>query len=133
MFLLDTNVVSAARKREGPVADWMIRQERQSLFLSVITLGEIARGIEMKRRNDSDIANHLAAWFHGLRHSYENRILGIDENIAAQWGRISAIRTRGDADGLLAATALFHDLILVTRNVADFDDTGVTMLNPWQA
>jgi predicted nucleic acid-binding protein len=132
MFLLDTNVVSAARKREGPVADWMIRQERQSLFLSVITLGEIARGIEMKRRNDPDSANHLALWFRGLRHSYESRILGIDEEIAAQWGRISAIRTRGDSDGLLAATALFHDLILVTRNVADFDDTGVTMFNPWQ-
>lgn len=133
MFLLDTNVVSAARKREGPVADWMVRLERQSLFLSVITLGEIARGIEMKRRNDSSTANHLAAWLHGLRHSYENRIIGIDENIAAQWGRISAIRTRGDADGLIAATALVHDLILVTRNVADFDDTGVTILTPWEA
>ncbi|MDX8453471.1 type II toxin-antitoxin system VapC family toxin [Mesorhizobium sp. VK9D] len=133
MFLLDTNVVSAARKRKGSVADWLVRQDRQSFFLSVITLGEIARGIEMKRRNDSDAANHLATWFHGLRHSYENRILDIDEKIAAEWGRISALRTRGDADGLIAATALVHDLILVTRNVADFNDTGVTIFNPWES
>lgn len=131
MFLLDTNVVSTARKNKGLVADWMARQERRSLFLSVITLGEIARGIEMKRRSDPRAANHLGSWFHGLRHSYEDRILGIDERVAVEWGRVSAIRTRGDADGLIAATAFVHDLILVTRNVADFDDTGVTVLDPW--
>lgn len=130
MFLLDTNILSAARKAEGSAAEWMIRQERDSLFVSVITLGEISRGIEMKRRVDPEAANRLAIWFQGIRDNYASRLLGVDERIALEWGRISAKRTRGDADGLIAATAVVHDLIVVTRNVQDFADTGVTVLNP---
>ena len=131
MFLLDTNILSAARKAEGLVADWMIRQKRDSLFVSVITLGEISRGIEMKQRVDPEAANRLAIWFQGIRHNYASRLLGVDERIALEWGRISSKRTRGDADAMIAATALVHDLIVVTRNVQDFEDTGVTVLNPW--
>jgi predicted nucleic acid-binding protein len=131
VFLLDTNVVSAARKRHPIIADWIRRQDQKLLFLSVITIGEISRGIEMKLRTDPVAANSLAAWLRGLRHSYANRILDVDERVAVEWGRIAAQRTRGDADGLIAATALVHELEIVTRNVADFADTGATTINPW--
>lgn len=132
MYLLDTNVVSAARKADASVAAWMVDQDRSSLFISVVTLGEIFRGIEMKRRADPVAANRLALWFQGIRNGYANRIIDIDERVALEWGRISSARTRGDADGLIAATAMVHEFIVVTRNVADFNDTGVTVLNPWQ-
>ena len=131
MFLLDTNVVSAARKRDPSVARWIARQERFSLWLSVITLGEIVRGVEKKRRRDPVTAHHLAHWLHLLRQHYADRILGIDGAIASEWGRIDAIRTRSTTDGLIAATAIVHDMTLVTRNVADFADTGVRLVNPW--
>ncbi|MBN9232561.1 MULTISPECIES: type II toxin-antitoxin system VapC family toxin [Phyllobacteriaceae] len=131
MFLLDTNVVSAARKRQPAVTKWLADRERGDLSLSVVTLGEIARGIHMKQRHDPTTANHLAVWLQMLRHDYGNRILGIDERIAIEWGRIAALRTRGVPDGLIAATAAVHGLTIVTRNVADFEDTGLAIVNPW--
>lgn len=130
-YLLDTNVVSMARKGEGPVSAWMLRQHRSELHLSVITLGEIARGIEMKRRSDAAAAYHLANWLDGLRNSYRSRIIDVGEVVAVAWGRLSSIRTRGDADGLIAATALVHDLTVVTRNIRHFADAGVRVLDPW--
>jgi predicted nucleic acid-binding protein len=131
VFLLDTNVVSAARKRDPAVAAWIGRQERGDLCLSVITLGEIARGIHKKQRRDPLAARYLSACLQMLRNSYRERIFDIDEQVTIEWGRIDAIRTRGAADGLIAATAIIHDLTVVTRNVADFADTGVEIVNPW--
>ena len=131
MFLLDTNVVSAARKKDPAVAAWIDSQSRHALWISVITLGEIARGVEKKQRHDPVAAQHLAAWFRQIRLDYSDRIFDVDDQIAAEWGRIDAIRTRSIADGLIAATAMIHELAVVTRNVSDFADTGVRIVNPW--
>lgn len=131
MYLLDTNVVSAGRKPDPAVASWLALQDRNALFLSVITLGEITRGIVMKQRTDPAAATVLSTWLDGLRNNYADRILDVDEKVAVRWGHIASIRTRGDADGLIAATAMAYDLTIVTRNVADFEDTGVSLLNPW--
>lgn len=131
MFLLDTNIVSAARKRDPSVVHWIGRQDRHAFWLSVITLGEIARGVEKKRRRDPVAAQHLATWLQQIRLDYADRIFDIDDQIAMEWGRLDAIRTRSIADGLIAATAIVHSMAVVTRNVADFDDTGVGVINPW--
>ncbi|MDN2582575.1 type II toxin-antitoxin system VapC family toxin [Aquibium sp. ELW1220] len=131
MFLLDTNVVSAARKHDPIVARWIAHQARHSLWLSVVTIGEITSGIVRKERRDPAAAQHLSAWLTRLRHGYASRILDVDERIAEEWGRIDAIRTRSMADGLIAATAHVHQKVVVTRNVADFADTGVPVVNPW--
>ena len=103
-----------------------------AVYLSVITLGEIMRGVALKQKSDPRAASHLAQWLQTLRHDHVDRILPITDAIALEWGRIAALRPRGDADGLIAATAVVHDLIIVTRNVADFEDTRTTILNPWE-
>lgn len=89
------------------------------------------RGIALRQKNDPKSAAHLAEWLRKLRHDHAERILPISDQIAVEWGRIAAIRPRGDIDGLIAATAIVHDLIAVTRNVAAFEDTGAIIANPW--
>jgi predicted nucleic acid-binding protein len=131
MFLLDTNVVSAARKRDPFVSRWIAGQEPHSLWLSVVTLGEIARGIEMKRRHDPAAARHLSNWLARIQLDYTNRIFDIDRRIAAEWGVLDAKRTRNTADGLIAATAIVHGCAVVTRNVADFADLDLDVIDPW--
>ena len=131
MYLLDTNIVSYARMGTNPASKWLRSVATPLLYLSVITLGEIERGVAMKEKKDRNAAEQLSAWLEGLRSSYVDRILPITDQISIRWGRLSALRTRGDADGLIAATALVHGLTLVTRNTADFDDTGATLVNPW--
>ena len=89
------------------------------------------RGIALKEKSDPHAAAQLTAWLQTLRHHYADRILPITDQIAVEWGRIAALRPRGDADGLIAATAIVHDFMLVTRNVGDFEDTRATVINPW--
>ena len=89
------------------------------------------RGIALKQKADPQAASHLAQWLQTLRRDHADRILPVTDKIAVEWGRIAASRPRGDADGLIAATAIVHDLIIVTRNVGDFDDTRASVLNPW--
>jgi predicted nucleic acid-binding protein len=133
MYLLDTNIVSYARMGANPAGKWLQSVATPLLYLSVITLGEVERGVAMKERKDRKAAEQLSAWLEGLRSTYVDRILPVTVQISIRWGRLSALRTRGDADGLIAATALVHGLTLVTRNTADFDDTGVALVNPWDS
>lgn len=132
MYLVDTNVISEARRGTTEALSWMRSVNPATVHLSVITLGEIMRGIALKQRSDPRAASHLAEWLRKLRHDHANRILPITDHVAVEWGRIAALRPRGDADGLIAATAMVHELILVTRNVADFEDTGAAIIDPWE-
>jgi toxin FitB len=131
MYLVDTNVVSEARRGTPEAVTWLRSQDPLAVYLSVITLGEIMRGIALKQKSDQRAATHLAEWLRKLQHDHADRILPITDQVAVEWGRVAALRPRGDADGLIAATAIVHDLIVVTRNVHDFGDTGISVINPW--
>jgi predicted nucleic acid-binding protein len=133
-FLLDTNIISEIRKRDradANVARWVARTSAKEIGTSVIVLAEIRRGIELKRRSDSDQAAALDRWFAQMRSRLEDRVLPVDESIAEAWARLSVPDPLPLIDGLLAATAKVHGLTLVTRNVADISRTGVSLLNPF--
>jgi predicted nucleic acid-binding protein len=132
MYLVDTNVVSEARRGSREARLWFRSVDPNSIFLSVITLGEIMRGIALKRRTDARAAASLTVWLEQLRHAHASRILPISDRIALEWGRLAAERSRAMADALIAATAAIHGKIIVTRNVADFAATGIPLINPWQ-
>lgn len=133
MYLVDTNVISEARHGAAQAVGWLRSVDPLSIHLSVLTLGEIMRGIALKQKSDPKAAGHLAEWLRRIRHDHADRILPVTDQISVEWGRIAAIRPRGDVDGLIAATAIVHDLILVTRNVVDFEDTGASVVNPWES
>ncbi|MBZ9737624.1 MULTISPECIES: type II toxin-antitoxin system VapC family toxin [unclassified Mesorhizobium] len=133
MYLFDTNVVSDVQRRLPKPTAWVASVDPASISLSVITLGEIERGIVKRRKVDPVRAARLDIWLRELRRDNADRILPVTEEVALAWSRITAGRTQGSADMLIAATALVHDLVVVTRNVADFEDMGVTVLNPWEA
>lgn len=133
-FLLDTNIVSELRKREradAAVRRWFATVEDLDLFISVLVVGEIARGIELLRRRDVDGARALDRWLSGLERRYDDRILPITVEICRLWGRLSLDRPLAPIDGLMAATAIQHGLTLVTRNVGDVERSGVSLLNPF--
>ena len=133
MFLLDTVVLSELRKRERNVGltQWIGGKNDGELFVSVVTVGEIERGIRQQRDKDNIFAQRLADWQAQLLLAYADRILPITTPIARRWGLLSAELGRADADVLIAATALEHGLTVVTRNERHFAPTGVPILNPW--
>ena len=132
--LLDSNVVSELRRHERAdphVRQWFAGVDDAELFLSVLTLGEIRRGIELIHRRDRARALALNRWFHALAAGYEARMLTVDRTVAEEWGRMNAATTVPAIDGLLAATARVHGLTFVTRNTRDVARTGVSCLNPF--
>lgn len=131
MYLVDTNVISEARRGAPQALTWLRSVDPLSVHLSALTLGEIMRGIALKQTSDPKAAGHLTEWLRKLRHDHADRILPVTDQIAVEGGRIAALRPRGDIDGLIAATAIVHDLILVTRNVREVEDTGASVVNPW--
>jgi toxin FitB len=133
-FLLDTNVVSEIRRgRDANVAAWAGEVAGADLYLSVLTLGEIRKGIERLRGRGSDQAEVFAAWLEQLRDRFADRILPIDHRVSEEWGRLNAPAERKTVDSLIAATARLHHLTVVTRNTRDFEACGVPVLNPWLA
>lgn len=132
MYLVDTNIISEARRGTTQAVSWLRAVDPLSIHLSALTIGEIMRGIALNHRSDPKTAAHLTEWLRKLRHDHGHRILPVTDQIAVEWGRIAAIRRLGDIDGLIAATAIVHDLILVTRNVKDFEDIDASVINPWE-
>jgi len=133
MYLLDTVVLSELRRRaRNPgVVQWIAGQRPSDLFLSVVTIGEIERGIQLQQTRNAEFAENLTAWLDRILHLYADRILGIDTEVARRWGRLSAAIGHDGADLLIAATAQEHGLTVVTRNLRHFEPTGVAVLNPW--
>ena len=132
MFLLDTDVLSALRQRDrNPNAvRWVEAQPTSDMFISVVTVGEVERGITQQRRRNPTFAEELALWLERVLSWYYNRVLPVDTATARRWGRLSAAIGHNGPDLLIAATALENGLIVVTRNVRHFEPTGVPTLNP---
>ena len=134
--LLDTNVLSEIRKggqANTGVQHWLAATQVEDIHVSVIVLGEIRRGVEWIRRRDVAQAVVLERWLEQLQVIYLETILPIDVRVADLWGRLQVPNPLPEVNGLLAATALVHDLVLVTRNVKDVQATGVRCLNPFDA
>jgi len=133
-YLLDTNVVSELRKGERTdpnVASWFAGISPESIYISVLTVGEIRKGIEKIRPRDEAAAKSLDSWLKSLLEANADRILPIDQAIAERWGHDNVADPLPVLDSLLAATARVHDLTLVTRNIKDVKRSGVTLLNPF--
>lgn len=137
-FLIDTNVISEILRQTPDlnVSAWCMRQPKRSLFLCVVSIGELRKGITIltpsarRTQLENSIQTQLPLWF-------DDRILPITRSIAERWGELDghrqlAGRPLNAPDGMIAATALEHELTVVTRNLRDFDGLGVTLLNPWE-
>ena len=134
-YLIDTNIISEVRKgrRCDPnVASWYEKIEDASLYLSVLVIGEIRKGIESIRPKDTVQANAIENWLVVVDKAFGDRILPIDRAVANEWGRLNARRPLPVIDGLLAATANIHHMTLVTRNIAEIADLDVQFLNPFE-
>ncbi|AFY60250.1 putative nucleic acid-binding protein, contains PIN domain [Synechococcus sp. PCC 6312] len=137
MYLLDTNVISELRKRNSANPSVLnffteVEQEQTSIFLSVITVGELRRGVDLIRyRGDLIQAERLEDWLNKLLIDFENSILPFDNVTAQVWGKLRVPHPENPLDKQIAATALVHNLVLVTRNERDFIGTGVEVFNPF--
>lgn len=132
-WLVDTNILSELRKgeRTAPgIRAWFDAADGDELYTSVLVVGELRRGIESIRRRDEPAALALETWLERLTEAFADRVLAVDAAVADQWGRLNVPDPVPTVDGLLAATALVHDLTLVTRNTRDVARTGVRLLDP---
>jgi toxin FitB len=134
-YLLDTNVVSEFRKgsrRNEHVNTWLKTVVGDDLFVSVLALGELRKGLEQIRGRDKVQAAALAEWIDGLHKIFSSRVVGIDMAIAEEWGRMCAIRPLPAVDSLMAATAKVQGMTFVTRDMFDTRNLGVRVLNPFE-
>ena len=134
MYLPDTNVISELRKGDrcdANVSTWYAGVTDDDIFISVLVLGEIRRGVERIRDRDPQQCGFLESWLRDVTVRYTHRILPVDEKVADAWGQSYYIRNVPVVDGLLAATARVHNLTLVTRNIQDVQGLGASLLNPF--
>ncbi len=134
-YLLDTSVISETRRSrpDAGVIAFLSAADAEGLFLSVLTLGELRKGVALKGRTDLVASRGLAIWVEGIATNFADRVLPIDTAIALRWGELSAVGNPPVIDMLIAATALSRDLTLVTRNTEDFQSSGALLLDPWRA
>ena len=133
-FLIDTNVVSELRKGEradAGVRAWFDEHKADQLWLSVLVVGELRRGVELLRRWDERAGTRLSEWLDTVTHDFGDRIVPITIEVAERWAALNVPDPVPVVDGMLAATALERDLVLVTRNTADIERTGVAVVNPF--
>jgi predicted nucleic acid-binding protein len=134
-FLLDTNILSEFRKgiRCDPnVSHWAAKESTQAHYISVLSLGEIRKGIELLRKKSPEKCVPLENWLQKLHSDYANCTIAITPEISERWGELLSRRSLPVIDSLIAATALEFGLTLVTRNTKDFDDLGISIVNPFQ-
>ena len=133
-LLLDTNIISEmSRKDPHPAVASLFAGRRYDLFISVISLGELRRGEARLRTRDATRAARIDLWLRSVEVELADRVIQVTTEVAYRWGEITSQRSRPLADALLAATALVHNLSLVTRNTKDFDGLGLSVINPWDA
>lgn len=139
MFILDTNVVSELRKVSAGRADphvvrWAEGVDAENLYISAVTVLELELGIRQVERRDTAQGGRLRTWLHNhVLFSFEGRILPIDTIVALRCASLHVPNRQPERDALIAATALVHNMTVVTRNLADFKATGVRLMNPWEA
>lgn len=134
-YLLDTNVISETRKTrpDSGVVAFLASADSARLFMSVLTLGELRKGVEARRKRDPAAADLLGAWVDAIETRFGDRLLGVDGATARLWGELSAARKLPVIDALIAATAIRHGIALVTRNTRDFETTGTELVDPWRS
>ena len=138
-YLLDTCLISelSKSKPDKKVVDWVLSENEAGFYVSVLTFGELHKGIEKLPKSKKK--DELRIWIEGeLKDRFQNRIIGIDMRVSILWGKIQCVAEKKGKpmpaiDSLIAATGIAHDLIVVTRNVSDMEQSGVTLLNPWES
>ena len=138
-YLLDTCLISelSKSKPDKKVVDWVLSEDETGFYVSVLTFGELHKGVE--KLPEYKKKEGLRVWIEDeLKDRFQNRIIGIDMRVSILWGRIQCVAEKKGKpmpaiDSLIAATGIAHDLIVVTRNVSDMEQSGVTLLNPWES
>lgn len=132
-YLLDTDILSGIRRkqRNANLEKWLRNINPTDCYLSVVTIGEVGRGITQQRRINPEFAKDLQNWLDTILQRYEQRILPLSVSIARRWGQLSGELGHNNADLMIAATALEHNLTVATRNTRHFEPTQVNLINPY--